>query len=531
MSSVISAPDDAARFPAQSGPWRRIDQVALLVLVSSSIVLRFWTRSPMWLDEALTVHIAGLPAGQIAGALRHDGHPPLYYFLLHAWMKVFGTSDLAIRSLAGVFGVLFLPLMWVAGRRLGGRTVAWSGVVLVAWLPYALRYSTENRMYSLVMVLALAAWLLADRALSHPRPLNLVGLTLCTSALLWTHYWALWLGSAAALCLIVRVVRRRRTGAPDEVRATLWVLGAMAIGAASFIPWVPTLLYQSVHTGTPWGARSFPTSVIVSSIGDLGGGQRSDQVVCGMVIALVILIGLFAAAVDSRHLSVDLRTQVEARRPMILAALTLLIAVITMMATNAAFQSRYNAVWLPFALLVGALGLATFRGPWVTRGVLAAVVVFSASGAVRNVITHRTQARDAAAAIAAHGRPGDVVGVCPDQLGPSLMRELPSGFVVGSFPTFSDPHTVNWVDYVKRTHSATPQQFAQRLLELAKPRNRRIFLVWSGSYRTHRGLCEQVATALQAARPAATSTLLTPIPELIESENVFEFGLPPAPAP
>lgn len=503
----------------------------MLALISSGIVLRFWTRSPMWLDEALTAHIAGLPTTQIAGALRHDGHPPLYYFLLHVWMKAFGTSALAIRSLAGVFGVLLLPLMWVAGRRLGGRTVAWSGVVLVAWLPYALRYSTENRMYSLVMVLALAAWLLADRALAHPRPLNLVGLALCTSALLWTHYWALWFGAAAALCLITRVVRRRRAGATDDVRATLWVLAAMAIGAASFIPWVPTLLYQSVHTGTPWGARSFPTSVLVSSIDDLGGGQRSDQVVCGMVIALVVLIGLFAGAVDSRHLSVDLRTQVVARRPMILATLTLLIAVTTMMATNAAFQSRYNAVWLPFAFLVGALGLAAFRGPAVTRGVLAAVVVFSATGAVRNVITRRTQARDAASVIVGHGRPGDVVGICPDQLGPSLMRELPSGFVVGSFPKFSDPHTVDWVDYVKRTHSATPQQFAQQLLEVAKPQNRRIFLVWAGTYRTHKGLCEQVVASLQAARPTTTSQLLTAVPEVIENENVFEFGPPPPPAP
>ena len=522
----MSTSDDAARFPARSGPWRRIDQLALFALISSGIVLRFWTRSPMWLDEALTAHIAGLPAGQIAGALRHDGHPPLYYFLLHVWMKAFGTSDLAIRSLAGVFGVLLLPLMWVAGRRLGGRTVAWSGVVLVVWLPYALRYSTENRMYSLVMVLALGAWLLADRALDHPRPLNLVGLTLCTSALLWTHYWALWLGIAASLCLITRVVRRRRAGAPDDVRSTLWVLAAMATGAATFIPWIPTLLYQSVHTGTPWGSRSFPTAVIVSSVGDLGGGQRSDQVMCGMVITLVILIGLFAAAVDSRHLSVDLRTQVVARRPMIVAVLTLSVAVTAMMATNAAFQTRYNAVWLPFALLVGALGLATFRGPWVTRGVLVVVVTFSATGAVRNVITRRTQARDAAAVIVGHGRPGDVVGICPDQLGPSLMRELPSGFVVGSFPTFSDPHTVDWVNYVRRTHSATPQQFAQQLLALAKPTNRRIFLVWSGSYRTHTGMCEQVVNALQAARPTTGSTLLTPLPELVESENVFEFGPP-----
>ena len=123
----------------------------------------------MWLDEALTAHIASLPIGQIPGALRHDGHPPLYYVLVHLWTQVFGTSDLAFRSLPGIFGVALLPMAWLVGRRVGGRGVAWCTVVLVAILPYALRYSTENRMYSLVMLLALVGYLLVDsRAAASP---------------------------------------------------------------------------------------------------------------------------------------------------------------------------------------------------------------------------------------------------------------------------------------------------------------------------------------------------------------------------
>src|ERR1035441_7805395 len=74
-----------------------------------SLVLRFWTPSPMWLDEALTVNIARQPLHLIPGLLRHDGAPPLYYVLLHFWMKLFGTGDLGARSLSGVLGVLTLP--------------------------------------------------------------------------------------------------------------------------------------------------------------------------------------------------------------------------------------------------------------------------------------------------------------------------------------------------------------------------------------------------------------------------------------
>ena len=50
------------------------------------VITRFAPRSDLWLDEALSVNISKLPLGDIGEALRHDGHPPLYYYLLHGWM-------------------------------------------------------------------------------------------------------------------------------------------------------------------------------------------------------------------------------------------------------------------------------------------------------------------------------------------------------------------------------------------------------------------------------------------------------------
>ena len=114
-----SGPDDP-----EGPPFSRVTTVAIVVVtvlvLAVSLVLRFWTRSDLWLDEALTVNIARLPLHEIPSFLRRDGSPPLYYVLLHFWMGWFGTSDVAVRSLSGVFGVITLPLVWLAGRRLGG---------------------------------------------------------------------------------------------------------------------------------------------------------------------------------------------------------------------------------------------------------------------------------------------------------------------------------------------------------------------------------------------------------------------------
>ena len=92
--------------------------IALIVI---GIGLRFWTLSDLWMDEAQTVTIAKLPLHSIPGALRQDGAPPLYYVLLHFWMRLVGQGDLAVRSLSGMASVVALPFAWAAGKRLGGR--------------------------------------------------------------------------------------------------------------------------------------------------------------------------------------------------------------------------------------------------------------------------------------------------------------------------------------------------------------------------------------------------------------------------
>ena len=99
QSSRSAAPDDpstegAGRDEDTDGP--AVDDAPLTIelivvavgAVALGLVLRFVARTPLWLDEALSVNIAKLPLDQISEALRHDGHPPLYYFSLHLWMDV-----------------------------------------------------------------------------------------------------------------------------------------------------------------------------------------------------------------------------------------------------------------------------------------------------------------------------------------------------------------------------------------------------------------------------------------------------------
>src|SRR3954463_577414 len=95
--------------------------LGVLGVLALGVVLRFVCQSDLWADEVLSVNIAKLPFDQLMPALRHDGAPPLYYLLLHGWMRVFGTGPAAVRAMSGVAGTLTLVPIWFIGRRLDDR--------------------------------------------------------------------------------------------------------------------------------------------------------------------------------------------------------------------------------------------------------------------------------------------------------------------------------------------------------------------------------------------------------------------------
>jgi mannosyltransferase len=512
--------------PAGLRPRRRTIQIFGALILVGAVVARFVVRSPLWLDEALSVNIAKLPLGQIPGALRHDGHPPLYYFLLHGWMRMFGEGDVAVRALSGLFGVAVLPLTFLAGRRLGGQRTAWIAAALMGTSPFAIRYSSETRMYSLVMVLTLAGWLLGDSALRRPTLLRLAGIALITGMLLLSHYWAMWLLAAVGVTLLVRLQRAHRQGRIEDRTATLRVLVAIGIGALAFAPWLPSLLYQGRHTGTPWALPVRPAEIVSRSLADFGGGSQGEAICFGWLLALLVLLGVFGRRVDDRHVELDLHTRPESRPVALLLVLTISIAAVAGYATNSTYATRYAAVFFPFFILLAALGLSRLGSRRVMFAALAVLIGFALAGDVREVLTARTQASVSARAIRSQAKVGDYVVYCPDQLGPGVSRVLPSGYRQVTYPRFEAPQRVDWVDYVSRLHRQSPDRFADELLRRAG--NRAVFLVWDSGYRTHKEICPELVNALIRRRPGVRVLSDSDGGRYFENEAVYDY--PPAAA-
>src|SRR4051795_11274664 len=133
-SSSLSVATADSPATAQRGSNRpRLSPLAVLgiaaglALVAWSVYVRSRAfHEAYWIDEGLSIGIAKHSLLDIPGVLKQDGSPPLYYLLLHFWVGLFGTKEVATHALSLVFSTLTIPVGLWAGWSLFGR---WAGIV------------------------------------------------------------------------------------------------------------------------------------------------------------------------------------------------------------------------------------------------------------------------------------------------------------------------------------------------------------------------------------------------------------------
>jgi hypothetical protein len=500
--------------------------------VIAGLALRFWAPTPLWLDETLSVNISRLPLTKIPQALSHDGAPPLYYVLLHFWMRVFGQGDVAVRALSGLISVVSLPFFWIAGRRLGGRTVGWVTFFLAVSSPFAINYATSARMYSLMIFLSLLGYLALSRALEDPRRGRLVAVGAVTAAEMYTHYWGLYLVLVTALWLAWRALRTGRG----------WrVLRAMLIGGLLWLPWAPVFVYQTLHTGTPWTTSATPSDLL-GVFGDYAGPGSWGTLLMFATFAL-FLLGVFGRTAAPGTLVqtvgedgqpviapagpavvLELRPR-PGMAPLVLIGLgTLSVAVLLGALANAAFVARYTAVVLPLFLLTVASGLAVIPGRRFRVGCIAVLCLAGLLTGHGENEQQRSQAAQVAAVLNAQAQPGDLVVYCPDQLGPAVDRLLTvSGVAEITFPRAIGPQRVDWVDYRQVIGATDVETFAQDALARLGS-GRALWLVWSDGYPGLGGDCGYLNNWLDLLHTPGATIVHSNSRTYYEHENLVRYS-------
>ena len=218
--------------PLPSGSRRGGWAVIALLLLGFGLRLYRLTFHSLWLDETVSIYLASFPLSEIfqQGMSLQEPNPPLYHLLLHLWMRVFGSGEGTVRMLSALLGTLYLPPLYLLGRRLFSSRVALLATMLAAINPFLVWYSQEARMYALVATLTLWSLYCFVRAVDTPRWSWWAAYTAVTVAGLYTHLYAVFILPAQLLFLLLSA-RGRRTA--------LWRgVVAWAVSLLCFVPWL-----------------------------------------------------------------------------------------------------------------------------------------------------------------------------------------------------------------------------------------------------------------------------------------------------
>jgi mannosyltransferase len=208
---------------------RTLAPVALaLVCVAGALRCATLGTQSLWFDEAVTAQLVRMDLpGLLAAIPDSESSPPLYYVLAWLWSRLFGTGEVALRSLPALLGTATIPVVWALGRRLGGERAGPAAAALVAVNPMLVWFSQEARAYALLALLGAVSALLWLRALEAPRPGRLAAWGVVAALALGTHYYAIFLVAPQALWLALRA---------PTLRARLAALALPVAAAAALAP-------------------------------------------------------------------------------------------------------------------------------------------------------------------------------------------------------------------------------------------------------------------------------------------------------
>ncbi len=428
--------------------------VAIMAILLLAFGLRLFAidRQDIWGDEAFSIWLSSQPLPQvIAGGA--DTHPPLYPLSLYLWLRLAGSSPLAVRFLSAFIGTLTVAVVYPLGRHLFGRRAGWLATLLAAVSPVLVYYSQETRMYGLVTLLATASVYWAMRAERG----SILPYLFTTLAAAYTHYYAFFVVIAENLAIVPALFRRRRPGLGR------W-LAAQGVMALAYLPWI------AVQTGFLQGKASarFAEWDLSTALRIVGETVRAFSAglalpsTAAWAIAAVFLTALLAGLLAVLRRPNSPRPWSPGEGGLIVACL--LVPLFLAWAVNPImpfFYPRYLLLIAPIFYLLAAWGVSAWGGlqrPWSAVGavLLLAGSAWGLYGYYTDDAYLKGHYGQMMAYVQAQARPGDALILANQLQRPLFEYYRPQGLDAYFFPRqgilLEDPRTAGELEAIAARH-------------------------------------------------------------------------------
>ncbi len=403
---MVAEIESMTRAPAAVRPRMRVNWTLIAVLLIA-FVLRMFLIDAQELrgDEGFSWVYASAEPNLLAVAERivreGESPPPLHYWLMHGWVRVFGESEFALRSISAFLSWLLVPSMFQLARQALGRDSQIPLIVaaLTALHPYQIWMAQDVRnMYQMALApLLLGTWHLPG--LLRGRRRSWTSYVLFGSLAMYSHYYAVFGLIAHGM---YAVLTRRQN------QALRWLSAAGAV-ALTLLPWMVIILPAYAATGEFHQAAPYPLpEYLVQTLRDtaLGPSIADAPAALGVLVAGVMVV---AGAV------VWWRFDLQWAGVMIAWPVLALVGIYTVLLVRPIFNTFYFIVAFPPLYLFFAIALDTL---WRSRRLVAVgIATLALLGFTAGLRTYyfepsasKTRGlRELAAYLADEARAGDVL--------------------------------------------------------------------------------------------------------------------------
>ncbi len=170
--------------------------LAILAILIFSLFLRLYHLgfNEFWYDEIGSIGYARYPWG--------NWNAPLYWILLHYWVKIFGVSEFSLRFPSLIFSFFSVILLFFLGKHLFNKKAGLIACIFMGLSPFCIWYAQEARDYSMALFFGVLSTYLLFKAIKEKRFKLWMLFTLISIIGLYTNYFFIFLLLAQGISIL-----------------------------------------------------------------------------------------------------------------------------------------------------------------------------------------------------------------------------------------------------------------------------------------------------------------------------------------
>jgi hypothetical protein len=430
------------------------DRVGLWVCVAATLIavwlhfVSFVHAGSLWRDEAGGVQLSNMPGLGVTCRPAREWFPVFFFALVRGWSALgLGASDLSLRVLGLLIGLLLLGAIWASSRLL---SVRWPLITLglLAANFTVVRWGDSLRAYGCGAMFIVLTLGLVWRLVQQPGAASFVLASLAAILSVQSLYPNAFL--VLATCLAGCIVSARH----GRWRTVVLVLGVGLLAAASLLPYLPIIIasreYFALHE------MGFSPEFIWASLSiALGSGQTWPL---GIWLGLSpLVIGVTWEALQSRVRGNAIGSNAL---PLFGASAVLSSTFLFLVFLRVSKLPAEPWYFVP-AMVFGSIALDAslnkfLRGLGFLPAVCAAIVVCGMLPTTLKLSKYRQTNVDLIAAeLQRRAQPGDMIVVSPAYCGITFARYFKAPIAWTSLPPVGD-YSCHRADLVKQSLCSKP---------------------------------------------------------------------------